>query len=128
MDLNTTLEQAAFDGDVESLALLLQKGRGDPELGKALHLAIENEQTACVQKLLLAGAPLEHVYWEMTPLTHAVDISIDGTIQGGGRPGNEPTEVIKMLLKLGADRTAGLRLAREYRSEAIIRLLEQWPV
>ncbi len=59
----------------------------------------------------------------LSPLAHAVDIAIDGTLQRGGHEGDEPTEVITVLLEAGADPEPGLRVARQYGSSKMMELL-----
>ncbi|WP_397356670.1 hypothetical protein [Paenibacillus sp. N3.4] len=68
-----------------------------------------------------------------TPLHVAVDISLDGTIQSGGSPGEEPTEVIKYLLDNGADITilecngkTPIDIAKDNNSQKIINFLENY--
>jgi hypothetical protein len=89
-----------------------------------LHAAIENERVSCVQLLIRRGADIERcAAGDLSTLAHAVDIAIDGTIQAGGNPGDEPTEIINLLLEAGTDPTPGLRVAQAYGSSKIIELL-----
>ena len=63
----------------------------------------------------------------------AVDSSIDGTIQTGGHPGEEPTDIIEMLLMRGASPFAqdakgetALDWAINYKSRKIADMLRTW--
>ena len=65
--------------------------------------AAEMEHIAIARLLMDRGADPNHPgYRGYTPLHIAVDISIDGTVQNGGHPGDEPTEMIELLLERGA--------------------------
>lgn len=96
--------------------------------------AAEMENLAIAQLLLDRGADVNrsggHGY---TPLHIAVDISIDGTIQTGGHPGDEPTEMIEFLLRHGASLLArdakgetALDWAMNYKSRKIADILRTW--
>jgi hypothetical protein len=121
------LAKAAFDGDVEALRRLLEGGADIDQDGRnwnPLHGAIENKQAACVQLLIRRGADIErHAAGALSPLAHAVDVAIDGTWQQGGSPGDEPTDIIELLLDAGADPRPGLEVAREYKSAKVVELL-----
>jgi ankyrin repeat protein len=120
------LSTAAFDGDLDAVARLLDAG-GDiaapGSFSNPLHAAIESDNAACVQLLIRRGANVERCDGELSSLAHAVDSSIQGTIQDGGNPGDEPTEIISLLLEAGADPATGLQLARDYASTKIVNLL-----
>lgn len=124
------LVQAAFDGDNERILLLLEAGVPINAKGPGfapLHAAIENHQPATVALLLERGADIELVAAGLTPLAHAVDAAIDGHWQTGGQPGDEPTDVISMLLAAGATAESGLEVARAYGATKIIELLTGTP-
>lgn len=128
--MSDELWKAAFDGDFQELIRLLDAGVNidGEDLGRALHAAIENENLDCVQLLIHRGADIEHplttkARTTCTPLSHAVDISIDGTIQTGRRPGEEPTEIVNLLLAAGADPGPALKVAQSYQSAKLIELL-----
>lgn len=62
-----------------------------------------------------------------TPLHIMVDSSIDGTIQSGGSPGDEPLEFIEVLLRHGADihlknkkGASALDWAKKYRAGKVV--------
>lgn len=124
--MSDDLVRAAFDGDVEAVARLLDEG-ADIEAGgglwNPLHAAIENEQTECVRLLVRRGADVHRCAGDLSPLVHAVDIAIDGTWQRSHALGGEPTDIIEMLLEAGADPAPGLQMAQRYGSEKIIGLL-----
>jgi ankyrin repeat protein len=95
---------------------------------------VEQEDLEAVKFLVSLGANInlaDKNGW--TPLHHAVDVSIDGTIQSGKQQGSEPTEIIEYLLQNGADLSATdfsgktpLDIARDYQSYKIISLLKHW--
>ena len=121
------LVQAAFSGNVDEVTRLLDEGMDIDATGRnwnALHAAIENEHFSCVQLLLARGANVNLPVASCTPLEHAVDISIDGNNQTGGLPGDEPVEIVQLLISNGANIAPGLVLAKRYRSQKLIRLLE----
>ena len=125
--MSEELVQAAFDGNVEEVSRLLDAGAdinwGAEHSWNPLHAAIENENLDCVQSLIRCGADIERRARTMTPLAHAVDIAIDGTIQMGGRPDEEPTEAINLLLAAGADPGPALKVAQSYQSAKMMELL-----
>lgn len=127
MNMNDNLVKAASDGNIQAINRLLNAGPaidGDGRIENALHAAIENENIACVQLLLRRGADLEYrTYGNLSPLAHAVGIAIDGTNQRGGKPGDEPVELITLLLDAGADPASGLEIAQIYGSSKITELL-----
>ncbi len=91
---------AAVANDEETLALLLSLGanprnRTSPYDGTALIAAAHLGHVGVVRQLIEAGAPLDHVnnlHW--TALIEAV-------VLGDGGPNH--TEIVRMLLKAGAD-------------------------
>lgn len=121
------LAKAAFEGDVTTMEHLLDAGadiNAEGQLWNPLHAAIEGENLRCVQLLIERGADLEHVAdGSLSPLAHAVDIAIDGACQTGQRAGEEPIDIILLLLRAGADPASGLAVAREWGSTAIADLL-----
>jgi hypothetical protein len=95
--------------------------KGESNYWNALHAPIENERLEIVQLLVEFGADLEYVIQDMTPLAHAVEIAIDGTIQSG--EDHAPTDIIKFLISAGADPRPGLPIAQHYGWKPIIGLL-----
>jgi ankyrin repeat protein len=120
---------AAFRGKLERLAQLLDAGAevnsicGAGGTPTALHAAIEGEQLECVRLLVSRGADVEQSADGQTPLAHAVEIAIDGTIQTGGSPGDEPTEIVELLLAHGANPKSGLEVARVYNNRKLLAVL-----
>ena len=125
--MSDDLAQAAFDGDLQQVARLLDAGADINQDGRnwnPLHAAIENANLACVELLIRRGADIEHrAPGDMSPLAHAVDIAIDGTIQNGGNLGEDPTDVVRLLLKAGADPQSALKVARAYGAKKMLELL-----
>jgi ankyrin repeat protein len=121
------LVRAALNGKIDEIIRLLDLGvpidAQDGEGWNALHAAIENEQKECVSLLIVNGADIACIVNGMTPLAHAVDISIDGTMQTGGSQGDEPVDIVRYLLSLGADPSPGLAVAKSYGSQKLITLL-----
>lgn len=127
MEAIELLVQAAFYGNLDEVARLLDGGTGIDAIGRnwnALHAAIENEHFSCIQLLLARGADVNLSVASCTPLEHVVDISIDGNNQTGGQPGDEPVEIVQLLISAGANIAPGLALARSYQSQKLIQLLE----
>ena len=120
---NEKLVDAAFAGDLESLKQLIRSGV-DLNIQGALHAAIENENFECVKVLVEQGAKLDSTTDCWSPLAHAVDIAIDGTMQTGGSQGDEPTKIVEFLLAQGADPKPGLEVAQSYGSKKLIQLLQ----
>ncbi|GIO41565.1 ankyrin repeat domain-containing protein [Paenibacillus apis] len=99
-----------------------------------LTCAIENERIEIVEILLNNGTDVNYRSsngW--TALHQAVDISIDGTIQTGGKPGEEPIDIIKFLLDKGANiniediqGNSSLDIAMRYNSKKIINFLKEY--
>jgi hypothetical protein len=127
MERRELLARAAFDGNIAEVTRLLDVGADIDAEGtnwNPLHAAIENDDPSCVRLLIERGADIERpAPGYASPLAHAVDISIDGTIQSGGHPGEEPTQVILLLLSAGASVESGLLVARSYNSGKIVALL-----
>lgn len=122
------LVDAAFNGNKYLMVKLMDKVfdiNATSKSWNALHAAIENEKVECVQLLVDFGADLEIENLGLTPLAHAVDISIDGNIQNNGELGEEHTEIIDILLRSGANPNSGLALARKYGSKKIIEKLDK---
>jgi len=121
--------------DVEALLNAGADANGaDPRGRTPLMQAAEMEHIAIARLLMDRGADPNHPgYRGYTPLHIAVDISIDGTVQNGGHPGDEPTEMIELLLERGASllmaddngRTV-LDWAGAYGSTKIKALLKAW--
>ena len=129
------LTDAIWRGDIALVRDLIAHGAAlddvDSKGWTPLMQASEAEDLAIIALLLRSGAdPNRQGNGGTTPLHIAVDIAIDGTMQNGYRPGDEPIHTVKMLMEAGANVSASdhrghspLDLAREYRSERIIATL-----
>jgi hypothetical protein len=117
----------AFDGEVRELQRLLDARTNvwsPGDLSIVLHVAIENQQASCVRLLIDRGADIEdHGSWNLSPLAHAIDIACDGNAQSGGKAGDEPADIVTMLLEAGAKPSSGFQIAQDYRSAKLTRLL-----
>lgn len=125
--MSEELIQAAAAGKIGRVIQLIKSGLDINFQGRAgttsLVSAILAEHYHCVRVLIEAGADIQRETQGLTPLGIAVDTSIDCTIQTGGHPGDEPTDIIGLLLRAGADPEGGLRVARDYKSAKIERFL-----
>lgn len=121
------LIRAASVGALDEVTRLLESGADVNAAtfdSTPLHAAIEHGHADCVQLLLRRGASVEQsTRFTNTPLAHAVDVAIDGTMQSGGAQGDEPTAIIEMLLSAGADPLPGLKVAEQYKSQKLAGLL-----
>jgi ankyrin repeat protein len=97
-----------------------------------LHAAIEANNEKIISILLNHGAKINlgDKLTNSTALHFAVDYSIDGIIQANGKPGDEPTNIINLLLENGANINfknkngeTPIDWAISYKSEKIIKLL-----
>src|SRR4051794_37121828 len=107
IDIQNDLIRAIWREDIRQVESFLDSGANVNVAGSngqtPLMQAAEMENLGILQLLLARGADVNLPgYFGCTPLHCAVDIAIDGTIQQGGQPGDEPTEVIKFLLARGA--------------------------
>lgn len=120
------LLQAAVKADLWTLTYLLDRGvdidassRSAPGI-TALHGAVMSGSCDCVELLLRRGAKLEtHPAADAsghkdTPLAYAVSQACDSVAQKDGLPGEEPTEMVELLLAAGADPEPGLAVLRQY--------------
>ncbi|MCU7861451.1 MAG: ankyrin repeat domain-containing protein [Candidatus Thiodiazotropha sp. (ex Lucinoma kastoroae)] len=99
--------------------------------------AVESENIRLIELLVGLGADINKKGHEgFTPLHLAVDISIDGTIQTGGKPGgkpgDEPLAIISFLISNGADVTSKtdkgdtpIDIAKAYRAHKVIEYLNE---
>lgn len=119
--------QAAFEGRIEDLKRYLNSNLDINARGRnwtILQSAIENENFECVKLIIERGADVEdHGGSNLTPLEHAIDISIQSYINTGGEVGEESIEIIKLLLESGAEPDTGMRIADSYGSTKIKNLL-----
>jgi ankyrin repeat protein len=125
--MSEKLIKAAAKGEIGLVIQLIKSGVDINFQGRTgttpLVSAILADRYHCVRVLIRAGADIHREILGLTPLGFAVDTSIDCTIQTGGAPGDEPTDVIKLLIKAGADPETGLRVARRYRNARIEKFL-----
>jgi ankyrin repeat protein len=137
-DLQDKLIHAIWSEKIVDVEVLLNSGAdvnaAGPQGRTPLMQAAEMENLSIARLLLDRGADVNRAgYRGYTPLHIAVDISIDGTIQKGGHPGDEPTEMIDLLIKRGASISAEddegktpLGWAVAYGSKRIGGLLKAW--
>ncbi|UKS27307.1 ankyrin repeat domain-containing protein [Paenibacillus sp. HWE-109] len=135
--MNNNIFTAAAVGDIEYIVSSISKGMNINNVSETgwtlLMYAVENERKEVVEFLLNHGADVNfQSFGGWTPLHQAVDASIDGTIQTGGKQGEEPVDMIEYLLDNGADvdikDSRGLSpidIAKSYNSKKIIQVLEQ---
>jgi ankyrin repeat protein len=106
------LVNAAFEGDVETMASLLDAGQDvdlvDPETGNTiLLLAIESSQLGAVRFLLKRGAnPNKSGPGGVTPLHLAVDVEVEEAkrrFDVSGEASRVATSLVTLLLEAGAD-------------------------
>jgi len=138
MNIQDQLSEAIDNENLEHVEELLKKGADANKLDRLnqtpLMVAAVCNSMEIIQLLLTHGAKVNEKGHEgNTPLHCAVDISIDGTIQSGGGPGDEPTDIIIFLIENGADLHAKnihgktpVDWAHDYKSEKIIKLLEKY--
>ncbi|ANF97870.1 ankyrin repeat domain-containing protein [Paenibacillus bovis] len=137
MDENQIFKWIA-NGEVQKIADELTAGIDPNKVYEngwtLLKLAVEHEQLMIVELLLNRGSDInQQPNGGWTALHQAVDIAIDGTIQGGGEPGDEPVDIILYLLDHGADIGAvdsqgesALDIAQAYKSEKVIAVLRKY--
>jgi ankyrin repeat protein len=130
-DLQDDLYDAIRRGNIRDVEVLLKAGAAvndvPPEHWTPLMLAVELERVAIARLLLDSGADVNRaVGGGWTPLHNAVDISLCGHPV----PGDDPTELIRLLLGRGASVSAEddqgrtpLDLAAAYNSATIYNLL-----
>ena len=133
-----TIYQAIAAGDTAFVTSYLSNG-GDPNQFEQsgwtlLMCAVEYENKEMIDLLIANGADINYQEaggW--TALHQAVDLSIDGTIQTGGAPGDEPVDMLAYLLDRGADvhitdskGESPMDIATSYTSEKIVRFLKEY--
>ena len=133
---DTSLCKAIWDEDTEKVRFLVKSGEDLNAQGGNGHtplmMAAEIENIEIAKCLLKHGAKINCPGHEgATPLHIAVDISIDGTIQSGGAVGDEPIDMIQILLQNGANKDlkntkgkSALDWAKDYKSQKVIKVLQ----
>ena|SRR5215471_19332590 len=136
--LQDKLVNTVWRGDIRAVEAVLDSGADVNAAGSKgstpLMQATEMGNLAVARLLLERGADVNHPdHRGNTPLHIAVDASIDGTIQDGGKQGDEPTQMIELLLEHGASPTipnrqnkTPLDWALDYRSQKVANLLRSW--
>ncbi len=131
-----SLNHAIFNENFERVRKLVESGYNTNIQGSNGHTplmqAVEVENVQIAQYLLSNGAEVNQSGYEgATPLHIAVDISIDGTIQNNGLQGDEPIEMITLLLKNRANKylkniygKSPLDWALSYNSQKVIKALQ----
>ena len=129
------LTKAIHAGNATLVSDLLTTGANPNDVDSRgwtpLAQAAEMENLEIIEILLTHNAdPNQPSSDGTTPLHAAVDIAIDGTIQSGGKQGDEPVLIIKRLLAAGANvelrnnhGETPLDWARNYRSKKVIAVL-----
>ena len=105
--IKESLWDAIWREDLEEVRHLLKPGTDfslQASNGHTLLMqAAEMENIEIAELLISQGADINcQGHNGATPLHIAVDVSIDGNIQNGGEPGDEPTDFILFLLNNGA--------------------------
>lgn len=98
------LVQASFDGYLDRVQFLIEKGADINEIGRnwnPLHAAIENRHIDVINHLLNSGADTEYICSGMRALHHAIDLEIDAATQANDPEFPEPV-ITKILLNAGA--------------------------
>jgi ankyrin repeat protein len=131
----SSLNHAIWEGDFDKVRAIVENGVDLDVLGSNGHTPLmqsaEMEDLEITKYLIQAGAKINFPGHEgATPLHIAVDISIDGIIQNGGSPGDEPLEMINFLLSKGADKDlknskgeSALNWAESYSSNKVVSAL-----
>jgi len=121
--------KAAFNGNIIDLNSYLNLKidiNGTGTNWTILHSAIENNNLDCVKLIIERGANVElKLNCSMTPLEHAIDIAIDYN-NTGGKVGEESVAIIAIILDAGANPNTGLEIAKRYKNEKIISLLNSY--
>lgn len=130
--------KAIWREDIREVEALLDAGANVDIAGSTgftpLMQAAEMENIDIARMLLDRGARVNHSDRHgTTPLHIAVDMAIDGTLQTGGKLGEESTDMIEFLLGRGASPIAAnnrqrtpIDWATDYRSSKIANLLKSW--
>lgn len=130
--------RACAVGDVQYVKECLSQGINPNYVDRngwtPLNCAVENEQKEIAELLLKNGADVNfYPAGGWTALHQAVDLSVDGTVQTGGKQGNEPISMIKFLLDNGANinikdsnGSTPVDIAKSYNSLKIIQFLTNY--
>jgi ankyrin repeat protein len=123
--------EAVWNGDLSAVNEMLANG-ADPNLADEdryppILLAIEQQYTAIVRRLIEAGADVNRPFAEdWTPLAHAIDTESDAAWQAHYELGHESTELTELLLASGAVPNArAFKLAEEYGNRKALELLRR---
>jgi ankyrin repeat protein len=133
--MENKLANAIMEDELYQVYSMVKDGIDFNEIDKSgktpLMLAVEFENIRLVELFITLGADINvSGHQGFTALHHAVDVSIDGTIQNGGEQGEEPLSIISFLIENGADLSAKtdegktpLDLATNYKSHKVMEFL-----
>jgi ankyrin repeat protein len=99
--------QAVWQGNLPEVEAMIAAGAdvnaADEPHDPPLHLAIEQQWTEVVRRLIQAGANVNRDLGNgWSPLVHAIDIESDAASQAGRLPDEVSTELVALLLAAGA--------------------------
>jgi ankyrin repeat protein len=124
--------QAVWSGNLNAVDAMIAAGAdvnaSDDPRDPPLHLAIEQKWVLIVSRLIKVGALVNRDLGDgWTPLVHAIDIESDEAWQMHHETGHESTELIELLLAVGAIPTErAFEIARNYDNRKALALLTQY--
>jgi len=135
--MENELANAIFDDDLYSVYTIINAHPNlntidETGMSPLMH-AVGAEDIRLIELFITRGADINlQGHQGFTALHHAVDISIDGTIQNGGKPGDEPLSIISFLIENGANLSAltdegetPFDIANNYGAHKVVRYLSE---